>query len=111
MPLPSRLIWTLLLVIFSMIVYRAATQSITIDEVYTYQNFVAPAWSQVLTTWDANHHVLNSVLTKLTTGVFGTSELALRLPSLLGGLIYLLAARAIVLRAFSALWPWRHSHC
>jgi len=94
----------LLLAVFATNVYRAATQGITIDEAYTYLHFVAPSWVQVMTTYDANHHVLNSLLAKVTTSVFGLSELTLRMPALAGGLIYLVAARWIVLRVFSAAW-------
>ncbi len=96
--------WLLLFAVFACNIYRAATQSITVDEVTTYQRFVAPPWSQIFTSYSPNHHVLYSVLAKLTTGLLGVSELTLRLPSLLGGLIYLLAARAIVLYVFTAEW-------
>jgi hypothetical protein len=102
--LPARLTLLLLVAVFAVNIYRAATQGITIDEAFTYQYFVAPPLYQVMTSYDANHHVVNSLLAKVTTGLFGVSELTLRIPSLLGGLIYLLAVRAIVLYVFSAEW-------
>ncbi|HEY1754656.1 MAG TPA: glycosyltransferase family 39 protein [Bryobacteraceae bacterium] len=73
-------------------VYRAATQSITIDEANTYLAFVQPPLLQILTTYDANHHVLHSLLCKATTSLFGVSEFTLRLPSLAGGLLYCFCA-------------------
>lgn len=103
-PLASRLTLLLLAVVFMANVYRAATQGITIDEAYTYTRFVAPPLWKVMTTYDGNHHVLNSLLAKLTCGIFGVSELTLRMPSLAGGLIYLFAARAIVFSVFGTEW-------
>jgi hypothetical protein len=102
--LSARLTLLLLVAVFAANIYRAATQGITIDEAFTYQHFVAPPFYQVMTSYDTNHHVVNSLLAKLTTGLFGVSELTLRMPSLLGGLIYLLAVRAIVLYVFSVEW-------
>jgi hypothetical protein len=102
--LSARLTLILLVALFAVDIYRAATQGITVDEAFTYQHFVAPPFAQVMTSYDVNHHVLNSLLAKLTTSLFGTSELTLRMPSLLGGLIFLIAVRAIVLRVFSPGW-------
>jgi hypothetical protein len=102
--LSARLTLLLLVAVFAVNIYRAATQGITLDEAFTYQHFVAPPLYQVMTSYDANHHVVNSLLAMLTTRLFGVSELTLRIPSLLGGLIYLLAVRAIVLYVFSAEW-------
>lgn len=101
---PAPLTLLLLAALFAVNIYRAATQGITVDEAFTYQHFVAPPLSEVMTTYDVNHHVLNSLLAKLTTSVFGVSTLTLRIPSLLGGLIFLIAVRAIVLEVFSAGW-------
>jgi hypothetical protein len=50
--------------------YRAYSQSITIDEAYTYLSFVRPPLHQILTTYDANHHILHSLLCKVTVGCF-----------------------------------------
>jgi len=103
-PLASRLTLLLVAVVFAANVYRAATEGITIDEAYTYNHFVSPPFWKVMTSYDGNHHVLNSLLAKLTCNLFGVSELALRMPSLAGGLIYLLAARAVVLFVFGTEW-------
>ena len=104
MRLSARLTGLLLAAVFAINIYRAATQGITVDEAFTYQNFVAPPLSQVMTTYDVNHHVLYSLLAKITTSLFGLSALTLRMPSLLGGLIYLVAGRVMVLRVFSPAW-------
>jgi 4-amino-4-deoxy-L-arabinose transferase-like glycosyltransferase len=67
-------------------VYRASTQSITHDEALTFEFFAAPP-----DFYDANQHILNSQLAWLTTSMLGVSEFALRLPSLLGGILYFAA--------------------
>lgn len=69
-------------------VYRAATQSITIDEAFTYHQHITPARFWSFPHYTANNHVVNTVLAKFTTSLFGLSELSLRLPSLAGGLLY-----------------------
>jgi len=74
-----------------LILYRAATQSITIDEATTYQFFVARDFSNL---WKpaANNHLLNSLLMKLSTQLFGVSAFTARIPALLGAAFYLAAA-------------------
>lgn len=70
-------------------VYRAATQSITHDEAVTYERYVSGPLYRLVSSSDANNHVLNSVLCRCSVGLFGTSELALRLPSVTAGLLFL----------------------
>lgn len=81
-----------LVALFGFCAWRAATNSITTDEAFTYTAFVAPSWVQILTSYDANHHVLHSLLCKLSTGLLGKGELPLRLPALLGTALYLWSA-------------------
>ena len=69
-------------------VYRARTQSITYDEAVTYDAFVVGPMSHAFTGYNANNHVLFTILAKLTTGAIGTSELGLRLPSVVAGAVY-----------------------
>ena len=94
----ARLATLVLIFSFTLLnIYRAATQSITMDEAYTYLSFVKPTLAEILTHYDANHHVLHSLLCKASTGLFGVSELTLRLPSIAGGVLYF----------FSVLWICR----
>ena len=85
------LAFALLATLFSTNVYRAWTQSITYDEALTYLEFVAPAFSKMGQVYDANNHVLFTLLAKVSIWLLGLSEFSLRLPSLLGGLIYFAA--------------------
>ena len=95
----------LLCVLSGVNVYRARTQSITVDEAFTYTRFVAPAFAEMGTFYDAGNHVLNTLLAKVSVSLFGASELALRLPSLLGGLAYF-AALFLVSRRLFGLGGW-----
>src|SRR5260370_12200281 len=72
-------------------VARACVQSITIDEADTYLVWVA---RHDPSHWEAasNNHVLNSLLMRLFTSVFGVSHLSVRAPALLGAAIYIAAS-------------------
>jgi hypothetical protein len=69
---------------------RACVQSITIDEADTYLVWVA---RQDPSQWEAasNNHVLNSLLMRLFTSVFGVSHLSVRAPALMARRFYILA--------------------
>ncbi|MBI5083191.1 MAG: hypothetical protein HZB13_01135 [Acidobacteria bacterium] len=88
--------------VFALHVWRAATAAITTDEAFTFTAFVAPPLLQVLTSYDANHHVLHSLLCKLTVALLGAGEFTLRLPALLGAAIYLTGCRRLALASFGA---------
>jgi hypothetical protein len=79
--------------LFAMVwaVIRATMQAVTLDEAYTYLYFVATPLKTVLSS-SANNHVLNTLLMRIATGVFGTSALTVRAPALLGGTLYILAS-------------------
>ena len=70
--------------------YRAAEQSLTIDEAFSYNDFISGPWSRIWGRYDANNHILYSILAKLSVRAFHLSEFALRLPSLLAGLFLVL---------------------
>jgi hypothetical protein len=65
--------------------YRAATQSIVHDEALTWVEYLAGPASLIFQTYDANNHFLASILFKISVTLFGDSEFALRLPTLLAG--------------------------
>jgi hypothetical protein len=88
-------------------VARASVQSITIDEADTYHFWVAP---HDPSHWQAasNNHVLNSLLMRLFTSVFGVSHLSVRAPALLGAALYILAAYLLCRKLTPGLrlqWP------
>ncbi len=65
--------------------YRAATQSIVHDEALTWQWYLSGPASAIFQTFTANNHFLATVLFRISTTLFGSSELALRLPTVLAG--------------------------
>jgi hypothetical protein len=88
---------------------RASVQAITIDEAASYTNFVRP-WDPNASFWQArdNNHVLNSILMRLFTSIFGPSPLMVRAGALIGVAIYIYAARRIadlIARETSLRWP------
>jgi 4-amino-4-deoxy-L-arabinose transferase-like glycosyltransferase len=89
-----------LVAVFCVNVYRAVTQSITTDEAFTYDRFVSKPSAGLVERFDANNHVLNSLLSKASVGLFGLKEWTLRLPSILGGALYLFAAYRICFLLF-----------
>jgi hypothetical protein len=88
-------------------VARACVQSITIDEADTYLVWVA---RHDASHWQAasNNHVLNSLLMRFFTSVFGVSHLSVRAPALIGAAIYI-AASYLLCRKVTAdvrvQWP------
>ncbi|MBL8231137.1 MAG: hypothetical protein JNL98_21775 [Bryobacterales bacterium] len=78
----------LLLFLFLVNLYRAATQSITTDEAFTYNRSVSVPIPALWRNFDANDHVLHTLLCKVTTNLFGVSEFTLRMPALAGGVLY-----------------------
>lgn len=88
------LAWGLLLGTLALLAYscyRAATFSLTFDECWSYQDYAKASWADL---WayskpTANHHLLNSILMKLSLNTFGLSEFSLRLPNVLAHAVYL----------------------
>ncbi|NTU93739.1 MAG: hypothetical protein HGB29_08830 [Chlorobiaceae bacterium] len=82
------------LLVFAYVATRAATLCITIDEAATYLWHVRGGWLDIIlfstTGLPDNNHVLYTLLAKVSVLLFGLSELTLRIPSLLGCLLYLL---------------------
>jgi hypothetical protein len=81
-------------------VIRAATQSVTPGEAWNYDRYIAPGWTQALSAFDGNNHVLNTLLVRISTARIHVTDLALRAPSLLFGALYMAAAYRIARRWF-----------
>src|ERR1019366_92359 len=69
--------------------YRAMTQSVTPGEAWNYHRYIAPTWAEALARFDINNHVLNTLLVRISTDCLHLTELSLRLPSLLCGVLYM----------------------
>jgi hypothetical protein len=80
--------------------YRAATQSIVHDEALTWQLYLIGPASAIFEVYDANNHFLATLLFRLSTALFGFSEFAMRLPTLLAGAWYFWTVIRLSLLAF-----------
>jgi hypothetical protein len=100
----TRAALALLVVLFAVNVYRAATQDVTPAEAWNYDRFIGPGWQESLRHYDANNHFLNTLLARISTRNLRLTELTLRLPGLLGGLLYCLAIWRLCRRLFK--WGW-----
>lgn len=89
------------------LVVRAATQSVTHDEALTYQWFASGSWHGLFTQYNANHHVLHTILVKLCISLFGLSELTLRLPAVIGGILYAAGCARLTTHLLDRrVWRW-----
>ncbi len=95
----SKLAAGLLLAAWLFHLWRAAVAGITTDEAFTALHFVGRPWLELMTSYDANHHVLHTVLCKLSVGAFGWSAPALRLPALLGTALFFAGLWRLLRRA------------
>jgi hypothetical protein len=85
-------------------VYRAYTQSITIDEAFTYNHWVAAPDARTARDSPYNNN-LNTWLCVLVDRITPPSEFTLRLPSVLGGLLYFIALFRLCLLLFgNTIW-------
>lgn len=99
----NRVSCALLLAIFALNVYRAATQSITVPEAVTFDRWVRPPLRDILPQpYDPDNQVLNTLLIKRSVALFRLSEFSFRLPSVLGGGLYLWAAYRLSRRLLGA---------
>jgi hypothetical protein len=92
--------------VFALCFYRAATQSFTIDESFTFLRYIEAPFRDGVSTFSANNHVLYTLLMKASRWMLGRSELVLRIPALLGCALYLSAAYFITKSAIQQRW-WR----
>src|SRR5437588_585889 len=81
-------------------VYRAATRDVTPTEAWNYDRYIGVPWQESLRHYDTNNHVINTLLVRISTSRFHLTELSLRLPSLLCGVLYLWLVWGLCRRLF-----------
>jgi 4-amino-4-deoxy-L-arabinose transferase-like glycosyltransferase len=103
-------LWAMVAVLAALNAWRAYTLAFTIDEAFSYLNFSSRSTAVTFESFHSNHHVLFTILSKLAWKAFGVSEFTLRLPSVLAGLVFLVAM-ALFARELSATrgTPWSPS--
>jgi hypothetical protein len=82
------LTYSLLAFVFVIAAFRASVQSIAHDEALTYEWFLDGSVYRVLA-FNSTNHVLFTMIAKFFVKLFGTNELSLRAPSLIGAAGYL----------------------
>jgi hypothetical protein len=84
---------------------RAALLDFTYDECWSYLGYAqAPFWDVLVNTHPAaNNHVLHSLLMKGSAFLFGNAPFALRVPVLLGFILYALAIHRLLV-GVGSLW-------
>ena len=88
-----------LLFAFGVSVYRAKVQTIAHDEALTYEWFLDSGVYEVLRYNPANH-VLQTLLAKPVVKILGVSEFTLRIPTLFGAGVYLMAVYLLCRKLF-----------
>ncbi len=99
-----RLALALLVILFAVNVYRAATQAIAVDEAFAWQKMLSGSWRVMFNSFDACHHFLYTYLSWVSIHLFGVSAFTLRVPALLAGALYFAAVYRISLWLFGASW-------
>jgi hypothetical protein len=92
--------------VFAVNIYRAAHQSITADEAFTFDWYIVTPLDWFFTIYSANNHVLQTLLSRISVQTLGLSELTFRLPSLLGGLLYLVFVYKVCRHVFKNQWTF-----
>lgn len=94
-------ILVLALLLLAYTIARASAVSFSWDEAYTFMNHVRKDvfFLGALDIGSANHHMLNVWGMWICAKVFGTDEFSLRVPNLLGHVLYLYATARIALKA------------
>lgn len=88
-------------------IYKASTAYITIDECWSYADFVPQTFWEIISyskTTAANNHILNTLLMKFFVWLGGNSELLLRMPNILGHILYLFISYRLLNRYIPTLF-------
>ena len=114
MPLAATVLLAVSLLVY--IVLRAAKVGFTHDESWTFIGFVKePIFDLFFNAqnWrSANNHLLNSIFMQLGFQLFGPQEWALRVGSILGGLLFMIfAGRAVSLWISTSSWLFFTAFC
>ncbi|MDZ4802211.1 MAG: hypothetical protein SGI92_28975 [Bryobacteraceae bacterium] len=97
----SRISILLIVAVLGICCWRARTQSFTIDEAFVYNRFVSKDLAEMAKSFDACNHVLHTLLMKVSRYALGGGEMAARVPSLAGALLYCIVAFQITRLLFA----------
>jgi hypothetical protein len=79
-------------ILFIYIFIKSYITSFTHDESFSYLNYCNESFMEIISysNWYTNNHILNSLFMKYSEKLFGSSEIALRLPNLLILIVYMI---------------------
>ncbi|MFN9754025.1 MAG: glycosyltransferase family 39 protein, partial [bacterium] len=96
---PIRLLFALLITAVSVLNgTRSVRQSLTIDEAMTFLSFSSKPLGEMFVYYDANNHVLFTLLSRGSYLALGDAEWAIRLPAVLGGVAFLVLLAGVLVR-------------
>ncbi|MCB9832312.1 MAG: hypothetical protein H6807_07535 [Planctomycetes bacterium] len=101
---PGRFRVLVVAMLMGLLVYRAAHQSFSHDEALSLFRISAAGWSSLVRANSVNTHLLNSAGMLVSRSAFGDSPLALRLPALLAGLLWLSLLAGLAGRELGGGW-------
>lgn len=102
---PVRWALTLLIAFVSAVNFaRSVRQSLTIDEAMSFLSFSSKPLAEMFVYYDANNHVLFTLLSRLSYLTLGDAEWAIRLPSVLGGIAFLILLAMVLVRLLGESW-------
>jgi len=94
----------MLVALFAVNVYRAATLAISREEAYDFDRFIRPPIRDVLAHYDSRNQLLNTFLVKRSIGLLRLSEFSFRLPGLMGTALCFWAVYRISRRLSGSWW-------
>lgn len=79
------------IILFLYVFTKSYVSAFTHDESFSYLNYCKESFMEIISfsNWYTNNHVLNSLFMKYSEQLFGSSEIALRLPNLLLLIVYM----------------------
>lgn len=93
--------------VVAMIVYvalRAIYVSFTHDEAFTFFHYVLKPIDATLDVTYTNNHLLNSLLARFCSTMFGNSEFSLRLPNVIGAALFFAFGARLLVRLPAGKW-------
>jgi len=87
------------IIAFSFAILKAYFVPFTYDEAYTFIHFLPQDFMNIISLakpFSANNHILSTLFVKLSQNIFGSSEIALRIPSLISFSIYIVFSILII---------------
>ncbi len=105
--LEKRMMFLIGMSLFVYLILRSIYSPILHDEIATFYHYIQPGiYFPPEAHWDANNHILNSLLTDWSYQLFGSQPWALRLPNVLSFLLFFWATCKIACKLQNVFLRW-----